>query len=36
MQKFVAVLQSNLALDDVHARKNRGHDGEGAAYRLSA
>jgi hypothetical protein len=36
MQEFVAVLQSNLTLDDVDARDKRGHDGEGAAHRLSA
>jgi len=42
MQELVAVLQSNLTLDDVDARDNPriksgdGHDGEGAAHRPSA
>jgi hypothetical protein len=36
MQEFVAVLQSNLTFDDVDACDKRGHDGEGAAHRLSA
>jgi hypothetical protein len=36
MQESVAVLQSNLMLDDVDARDKREHDGEGAAHRLSA
>ena len=36
MQEFVALPQSILTLDDVDARNERGHDGEGAAHCLSA